>query len=373
MKIVVVIPTYNERDNIKILINALFTKFELFPDYNFDILVVDGNSNDGTGMAVKELQNSYKNLFLLEETSKSGLGSAYLKGFNYSINELKADYVVEMDADLQHSPEDFTKLIDEIKHGYDVIIGSRYVKGGSVPSEWAFYRKLISYFGSLFARIVLRIPKVKDFTSGFKVTKVKGVLDRVDFSKIKSKGFAYKMDFIIIFSDMQVKFKEVPIHFGLRDRGNTKMEKSNFKESFNLVITYFKEKNKNFLKFVIVGFGGLFTDLILFNLSNIFVRSATASLISGSVAMLFTFSLNNFWSFRDREKISLKMIIPTFLFYIASSYVPILLRSYLIHELEVRYGEGFLISNLGMLIGISFGIIWNFTVYSKIIWKKKNV
>lgn len=372
MKIVVVVPTYNERDNIKILINALLQKFENFPKYSFDILVVDGNSKDGTAEEVSELAKIFKEVHLLQETSKSGLGSAYIKGFNYAMQKLKADYIVEMDADLQHSPDDFVKLIAEIENGYEVIIGSRYIKGGSVPKEWALYRKLISYFGSLFARIALRIPKVKDFTSGFKVTKVKGVLDQVDFSKIKSKGFAYKMDFIIIFSDMKVKFKEVPIDFGLRDRGTSKMEKSNFKESFRLVISYFKERNKNFLKFVIVGFGGLFTDLLIFNISNIYVRSATASVISGSVAMLVTFSLNNFWSFRDRESISLKMLIPTFIFYIISSYVPILLRSYLIHQLEVVYGEGFLISNLGMLIGISFGIIWNFTVYSKIIWKKKN-
>jgi len=372
MKIVVVIPTYNERDNINILINSLYQKFELFPKYTFSILVVDGNSKDGTPEEVEILSQKFQSLFLLKETSKSGLGSAYIKGFTYSIENLHADYVVEMDADLQHSPEDFVKLISEIENNYDVIIGSRYVRGGSVPKEWALYRKLISYFGSLFARILLRIPKVKDFTSGFKVTRVKGVLDKVDFSKIKSRGFAYKMDFIIIFSDMKVKFKEVPIDFGLRDRGTSKMEKTNFKESLNLVITYFKERNKNFLKFVIVGFGGLFTDLLIFNISNIYVRSATASIISGSVAMIFTFTMNNFWSFRDRETISIKMLLPTFIFYIASSYVPILLRSYLIHEMEIRFGETLLISNLGMLIGICFGIIWNFTVYSKIIWKKKN-
>lgn len=373
MKIVLVIPTYNERENIQILIPALAERFLRFPEYHFDILVVDGNSQDGTSDAVKELNKKFPNIHLIEEKSKSGLGSAYLKGFTEAMYKLKADYVVEMDADLQHNPDDFVKLISEIKNEYDLIIGSRYVKGGSVPSEWALQRKLISYFGSLFARILLRIPKVKDFTSGFKVTKVKGVLDKVDFSKIKSKGFAYKMDFIIIFSDMKVKIKEVPISFGLRDRGTSKMEKKNFRESLNLVINYFKERNKNFIKFVIVGFGGLFTDLLIFNISNIFVRSATASIISGSVAMLFTFSMNNFWSFRDREKIILRMLLPTFLFYVSSSYVPILLRSYLIHSLEIAYGESLLVSNFGMLMGICFGIVWNFTVYSKIIWKKKNV
>ena len=130
------------------------------------------------------------------------------------------------------------------------------------------------------------------------------------------------------------------------------------------------ERNKNFIKFVIVGFGGLFTDLILFNLLSLKMLSATASLISGLVAMLFTFLMNNFWSFNERQKNSIKVLIPTFIIYSLSSYIPILLRSYLIHQLELTYGDTFLVSNIGFLIGVMFGIIWNFTVYSKIIWRK---
>lgn len=372
MKITVIIPTYNERENITILIPTLFEKFNQFPDYFFNLLIVDGNSNDGTSEVVKEYKNNFSNLHLIEEKSKSGLGGAYIKGFKYSMDTLKSDYVVEMDADLQHNPDDFKKLIEQIKNGYDLIIGSRYVRGGSVPQEWSFRRKFISKYGSLFTKLLLGLNKIQDCSSGFKVTKVRGFLDSINFDEIKSKGFAYKFDMLIQFYEMGAKIKEVPIAFGLRDRGTSKMERSNFAESFKVVLHFAKLKYKNFIKFVVVGFGGLFTDLLIFNISNIFVRSSTASIISGSIAMLFTFSFNNFWSFRDREKIILRMIIPTFFFYAASSYVPILLRSYLIHELELRFGESLLISNLGMLIGISFGIIWNFTVYSKIIWKRKN-
>jgi len=371
MKISIIIPTYNEEENIKILIPLLVAKFNEFKNYDFSILFVDGNSRDRTVAVIKSLQKDFKNIFLIEEESKSGLGGAYIKGYKYSIDKLKADYVVEMDADLQHSPEDFPKLISKIKDEYDLIIGSRYIRGGSVPKEWALYRKLISYFGSLFARVLLRIMKVKDFTSGFRVTKVKGTLDQIDFSQIKSKGFAYKMDMLVRIYEMGAKIVEVPIAFGLRDRGTSKMEKKNFKDSLDVVLYFAIQRNKNFIKFVIVGFGGLFTDLIIFNLLSIKIPSSTASLISGIFALTFTFLMNNFWSFSERQKKSLKEILPIFIVYAASSYVPIVLRSYLIHFLESIYGDSLIVSNAGFLIGVVFGIIWNFTVYSKIIWKKK--
>ena len=370
MKISVIIPTYNEEENIKILIPLLLEKFKEFKNYEFFIVLVDGNSKDKTVAVIKNFQKDFKLIHLIEEESKSGLGGAYIKGFNYAIDKLKADFVIEMDADLQHSPDDFPKLIKKISEGYDFIIGSRYVKGGSVPKEWAAYRKFISYFGSLFARVALRILKIKDFTSGFRATRVKGFLDQIEFTKIKSKGFAYKMDMLVRIFDMKAKIAEVPISFGLRDRGTSKMEQKNFRDSLKVVLELSMERNKSFIKFVIVGFGGLFTDLILFNLLSLKMLSATASLISGLVAMLFTFLMNNFWSFNERQKNSIKVLIPTFIIYSLSSYIAILLRSYLIHQLELTYGDTFLVSNIGFLIGVMFGIIWNFTVYSKIIWRK---
>lgn len=386
MKITVVIPTYNEEENILILVPLLLEKFKLFKDYDFSILFVDGNSKDHTSRVIKDFKKDHKNIHLIEESSKTGLGSAYIKGFDYSMETLKADYVVEMDADLQHNPEDFPKLIKKISEGYDFIIGSRYIKGGSVPKEWAAYRKLISYFGSLFARIVLRILKVKDFTSGFRVTKVKGFLDQIDFSDIKSKGFAYKMDMLVRIYDMKARIVEVPINFGLRDRGTSKMEQRNFKDSLKVILYFAKERNKNFIKFMLVGFGGLFTDLgvfyfaknystfvdrVSFFFNQAYSPLAIASFISGTTAMIFTFTLNNLWSFKERERISIIHLIPVFIIYSISSYIPILLRSTLIHMFEVSYGENSIMIYFGFMLGILFGIIWNFTVYSKIIWRKK--
>jgi dolichol-phosphate mannosyltransferase len=370
MKITVIIPTYNEEENIKILVPLLEKKFQLFPDYTFKLLFVDGNSKDGSVEVIKELIKEYKNIELIEEQEKSGLGGAYIKGYKYSIEKLNSDYVVEMDADLQHNPDDFPKLIEKVKEDYDLVIGSRYVKGGSVPKEWALYRKLISYFGSLFARIVLRIFKVKDFTSGFRLTKVRGVLDQIDFSKIKSKGFAYKMDMLVRIYDMKSRIVEVPIAFGLRDRGTSKMEQKNFQDSLKVVLEFAKERNKNFIKFIMVGFGGLFVDATLFNIISLTLEPYYSAIFSGFVAMLFTFLLNNFFSFRERQKNKTSELLVFFLAYALSSLVPIIARGYIIYLFVYEFGDTLIIRNVAFFIGIFLGLIWNYTVYSKIIWKK---
>lgn len=372
MKIVVIIPTYNEEENIKILVPLLEEKFNLFPKYKFTILFVDGNSKDNTVSAIKSLQKDFSNIELIIEKEKSGLGGAYIKGYKYSIETLLADYVVEMDADLQHNPDDFPALVSKIAEGFDLIIGSRYIKGGSVPREWAVYRKFISYFGSLFARVMLRIMKVKDFTSGFRITKVSGVLDQIDFSKIKSKGFAYKMDMLVRIYDMKAKIVEVPIAFGLRDRGTSKMEQKNFRDSLFVVLEFAKERNKNFIKFMMVGFGGLFVDAILFNIFSFQIEPYFAAIFSGFVAMLFTFLLNNFFSFKDRQKKSLSDLLVYFIVYCLSSLVPIISRGYIIYLFVFEFGDTLIIRNVAFFIGIFLGLIWNYTVYSKIIWKKND-
>lgn len=370
MKITVIIPTYNEEENIKILIPLLLEKFKLFKDYSFYILFVDGNSRDKTVKVIKENMLLHKNIHLIEEESKSGLGGAYIKGFNYAMAKIHSDYVVEMDADLQHDPEDFPKLIEKIKENYDLVIGSRYIKGGSIPNEWAFHRKAISYFGSLFTRVVLRILKVKDFSSGFKLTKVKGVLDQIDFSKIKSKGFAYKFDMLIRIYDMKVRICEVPIHFGLRDRGTSKMEKSNFRDSLRVVTEFAVERNKNFIKFLIVGFGGLFVDATIFTTLSFYLQPYYSAIVAGFIAMLFTFLLNNYFSFKDRKKDDFLSLLKFFIVYSLSSSVPIFTRGYIIFFFVYEFGDTIFIRYLGYFIGILLGLIWNFTVYSKIIWRK---
>ena len=375
MKIVIVIPTYNEAKNIGRLIDSLAIEFEKIPNHEFNILVVDGNSPDGTADVVREKEKKHNFVYLLIEKEKAGLGAAYVYGFKYAMKELSADVLVEMDADFQHDPKELLSLIREIDNGYDYVIGSRFVKGGSIPKEWEFKRKVFSKMGNMVSRIVLGIPNVSDFTTGYKASRVKGFADSIDLDNILSKGFAYKMDLLYKMFKAGAKIKEVPITFGVRDEGKSKMEKNNPKDSLRVVFTLRlrEEKTQKFLRFCAVGFVGLFVDSGLFNLLRVAVfTSKISSLISGFVAMLTTFSLNNFWSFKKNKIKGLKKKIFSFLVYIISSYVPIFLRSELIKFSIGKFGDTFIVSNVAFFIGIVFGLIWNFTVYSKIIWRNKN-
>src|SRR3989344_3182388 len=148
MKIVVIVPTYNEKANIGPVIDALEAEFSRIKDHAMEILVVDGNSPDGTGDAVREKARVYKNIQLLTEKQKRGLGMAYIAGMDYAAHTLNAGAFIEFDGDFQHDPRDIPRLVAELDRGYDYVIGSRYVSGGSVPKEWAWHRKFLSRFGS---------------------------------------------------------------------------------------------------------------------------------------------------------------------------------------------------------------------------------
>ena len=184
---VIVIPTYNEVDNIGKMIEYLNTKTfpALDPKWQMRILVVDGNSPDGTGKLVDKLSKKYKNTYLYTETSKDGIGAAYLKGFKYALDELKADFVFEFDGDFQHPPECIPVMLSAMDEGYDYVIGSRKVKGGSNPKGWGFKRVFFSEVGGFTARFIMFFPfknffRVTDPTTGLKVTRVKGFLDKLD-------------------------------------------------------------------------------------------------------------------------------------------------------------------------------------------------
>ena len=372
MKVVIVIPTYNEEGNIGRLLDLLALELLKINGHEFNVLVVDGNSTDQTREIVNEKSAQYSFTHLLKEEGKEGLGSAYVKGFDYAIKNLGAEVLIEMDADFQHDPKDISRLISEIDNGFDCVIGSRFVKGGRIPKEWAFYRKFLSFGGSIFTKIVLGLYDIHDFTSGFRATKVKGFIDKIDFSQALSKGFAYKINLLFKLHKLGAKIKEIPINFGLRDRGNSKMEESNFLDSLKVVLLLRYKESQSFFKFLAVGFAGLGTDFLIFNLIRLTpVGSKYASIISGFIAMVVTFLLNNSWSFSDRKIVSLATKLKKFVLFSIFSCVPITFRSWLISFSAHKISDTFLVVNGAFFVGILIGLIWNFTVYSRIIWKKE--
>ncbi len=373
MRVVVVIPTYNESENIKRLIPGLMEQFKNFPKHDIHILVIDGNSPDGTGNAVLELGKEYPNTHLLIEKEKAGLGAAYVYGFKHAMKEQNAEVIVEMDADFQHDPKDFTRMLTAFDEGSDYVIGSRYIKGGSVPKEWECYRKLLSVGGNMFSKFVLGIFDVNDFTTGFKISRVRGFVDKIDLDNINSSGFAYKIDLLFRMHRLGAKIKEVPIRFGLRDRGDSKMEKDNMLDSLKVVMLLRYQENKSFLKFVIVGFVGLFVDSGIFSILRIgYLGSTVASAVSGLIGMLTTFALNNIWSFGERKLLGAKKKVAGFIIYCVSSYIPIIFRSWLIDFSIIKFGDSALVAYTAFFTGILVGLIWNYTVYSRLIWKRSS-
>jgi dolichol-phosphate mannosyltransferase len=168
------------------------------------------------------------------------------------------------------------------------------------------------------------------------------------------------------------KIKEVPIAFGLRDAGKSKMEHNNIIDSMKVVLMLRAKESQNFLKFVVVGFIGLFTDVGLFTVLRLLVLPSNySSAVSGLIAMTVTFILNNTWSFKERKITSAKQTLKSIVIYYTMSYIPILFRSWLIALAEGNFGKGSLVAYTAFFIGVVVGLVWNFTVYSRIIWRRK--
>jgi len=219
----VIIPTYNEIENIEAIIRAVFAL-----EKAFDILIVDDSSPDGTGEKVRELQTAFPNRLHLEiRKEKQGLGIAYIHGFKWAI-KAGYEYIMEMDADFSHNPNDLPRLYEACISGADVAVGSRYAKGISVVN-WDIKRILLSYFASHYVRIITGIP-VKDTTAGFVCYKRK-VLETIDLNKIKFVGYAFQIEMKFKAWKHEFNIKEVTIIFTDRVKGKSKMNSSIISEA----------------------------------------------------------------------------------------------------------------------------------------------
>lgn len=221
---VVIIPTYNEIENIEKMIRKVFSL-----PHTFHILIIDDDSPDGTATLVKKLMEEYSGkLFIEERKGKLGLGTAYIHGFKWAIRN-NYDYIFEMDADFSHNPEDLTRLREACVKGADVAVGSRYTRGGKVK-DWPLGRILMSYFASVYVRLVLWIP-VSDTTAGFKCYKRK-VLETINLDDIRFMGYAFQIEMKYTAWKHGFKIVEVPITFIDRVEGVSKMSTKIFKEAF---------------------------------------------------------------------------------------------------------------------------------------------
>ena len=234
---IVIIPTYNEKENIEDIIRKVIS---LNPVFN--ILVVDDNSPDGTGKIVKHLQTEFpEQLFMLERKEKNGLGTAYIDGFKWCIQE-GYDYIFEMDADFSHNPDDLIRLFKACEMGADLAVGSRYKTGVNVVN-WPMSRVMLSYFASAYVRMITSMD-IRDTTAGFVCYK-RALLEHINLEKIKFRGYAFQIEMKFTAWKHGFKIEEVPIIFTDRTKGESKISRGIIKEA---IWGVFSMKLRSFFK-----------------------------------------------------------------------------------------------------------------------------
>ncbi len=235
MKVVILIPTYNEYENITKLLKELLVQTKRLKGYDFKILIVDDNSPDGTGNVVKDFMKKSKNIFLLSG-QKAGLGKAMVRGYKYALKKFKPGIVVTNEADFGFDFKLMPTMLEKINEGYDVVVASRHVGSGHT-SGWTTQRKLNHFVANtLFARVIAGIDDVYDKNGAMRAIRVKGILEKLNFNKFPTKGFSFFFYQIFALSRLTDKFFEVPAVFKFRTRGESKV-------SFNskYFLTYVKD------------------------------------------------------------------------------------------------------------------------------------
>ncbi len=368
-------PTYNEAENIGRMIDELVGKeFPKIKGADMHLLVVndlpsDGSSDDGTGNIVRKNMEKYKNLHILED-KKQGLGWAYIRGMKYAMSKLSADAVMEMDADFQHPPEFVKPMVKAYLDGADYVIGSRYIPGGSIPKEWALTRRAISYFGNLFIRIVFLKPKIHDLTTGFRLTKVKGVLDKIDLDNLmEPQRFAFKVDLLYQSIKNAKKTVEVPLKFASRTKEKSKFDKKEMIATFKVAIILGIKDKQRFIKFGTVGFiGYLINAFFLSFFSRIGFPEWASWAASTELAIISNFTLNNIWTFKLEKIMGIGKILYKFLQFNLTSAGALIIQTSAgtlgVYLLGAQYRQLLL-----PIIVVFLVLPYNYLMYNLVIWK----
>lgn len=370
-KVVIVMPAWNEVENIKSMVEVL-TQDE-FPKIGADmqLLIVDNHSTDGTAEAAEDASKKYNNVHIIQQKN-SGLGWAYVSGMQYAIDELKADAILEMDADFQHPPRFVKPMVEAYLSGAEYVIGSRYIEGGSVPKEWAASRKAISFFGNLFIRTVLLNFKIHDLTTGFRLSKVRGVLDKIELVKLRDLDkFAYKVDLLYQSLKNSKKTVEVPLEFASRTKDKSKFNWKEMVATFTVAIILGIKDKQRFIKFGIVGGTGFVVNFIGLELLKRFgFTTFMATLLATEAAIISNFIFNNIWTFKDKVITKVSDIFVQFFKFNLSSLFAVIVQPFIVSGAVSIFGDTSLV-RLGALLFALFAVVlpYNYIVYNVFIWR----
>ncbi len=390
---VVILPTYNESKNIERVIDKLQEVFANIKSWKMEILVVDDTSPDKTYEIVQKLQKTHRNLHLVINKQKAGLGGAYLRGMAEVFGPLKADVAFEFDADLSHDATKIPLFLDKIDAGYDMVLGSRYINGGGIPDDWGVYRKFLSVVGNLIIMTVLTDFRIRDWTGGYRAI-TKPVYESVkdELNSERFMGYTFQIGFLHKAVRKGYKVTEVPFKFVDRTEGVSKLGNEYIKNTLLYILKVRIEEilNNRIFKFAFVGGVGTLVQLlsltiirqILPDFSLLFLTSfLLATLLSIECAIISNFVLNNLWTFSDR-KLEASQIPSKFVQFNLASVGSILIQLVINSLGEFLFGLKYLFTLpiIGMridtglifaVIGIFIGLFWNFFAYNKFIWKKK--
>ena len=362
-KICFVLPTYNEEENIENIIQQILKEEKNQSKHTFSILVVDDNSTDETQTIVQRYISLNSKVHLVTG-QKKGLGDAYKRGFKFALNDLKADLIFQMDSDGQHDTSLIPHFVSSIEEGRDVVIGSRFVEGGTTP-DFSFSRLLMSKVGNLLVRYVGGITQVKDCTSGYRAIRA-SYLKELDFSYLSTRGYSFQSSLICDLAWRGANISEIPIEFSSRQGGDSKLALRDQIE-FLLNIPRLGFRNlEDFMKYSLVGVSGVFVNLGLYFLLTRYyeISELVAPLIAIESALISNFILNNFWTFGKRitqSRIRVKFVK----FHLVSGFSALINYSAFL-TLFLVFGLYDILANL---IGIGLAAIVNYLINSNWTWK----
>ena len=379
MKIYVIPATYNEKGNIERLITVM--EEEVFPKikkHDMYILVADDNSPDGTAEEVKKLMKKYKNLDV-NIGEKKGLGASYLRVMSDAIENRNADAVLNIDGDLQHDPRSIPDFLQKLDEGYDIVTGSRYSKGGSMPHNWPLYRKVFSIGANTLARLISGRFYLHDWTGSYRVYR-KEVFLKERAALRPFSGYTFQAAALYKAAILGFKITEVPIHFRSRKIGDSKIAPSEYIYNFfKYMVTERLRELERFIKFLFVGGTGFIFQLIVQEGSVLFGASNPIAVALGAEsAIISNFMLNNFWTFNDTNQIKERgnFIGRLAKFNIASiGAIFIQFAAYWIAEIilgpEIVLLSYIIPTRIAVLIPtiIILVIPLNYFIYNKVIWR----
>ncbi|MBI2641452.1 glycosyltransferase family 2 protein [Candidatus Roizmanbacteria bacterium] len=364
---VIVIPTYNEAGNVERLIPLVFKHVKDLSNWEIHILIVDSESPDKTGEIVRKLLSKYPRLHLLS-VDKDGLGKAYTDAFQFAIQKFSPYLLFEMDADLSHDPKELPHFFRSIEKGADFVIGARYMKGGSIPKEWAPHRKIFSVLGNLIVRFGFMKLEINDWTGGYRAIKTWIVKDALSHIKNYS-GYIFQIALLDFAIKKGARMKQIPIQFADRKIGESKINAGQvIFDIFTYIFTH-----SSFIKFAIVGLLGFFVD---FGISYLFIEKVKSAvwlgtLISTETAIISNFVLNNFWSFSYKKlENKVSVYLSSFIKFNLVSSGSILIQTVGIQLAANIFGRQ--LWYVYKILIIAFIVIpYSYILYNRFIWKEK--